>query len=71
MELVNGKPYKGPMALFGEPIFAYVKTHLKGQRKWYKCIFLGKIDGQDAHIVYDGEKFGSPSLSGELDRTGA
>ena len=28
----------------------------QGQRKWYKCIFLGKTDGQDAHIVYDGEK---------------
>ena len=55
-ELVNGRPYKGPMALFGEPIFAYVKTHLKGQRRWYKCIFLGKTDGQGAHIVYDGEK---------------
>ena len=55
-ELVYGKPYKGVLAKYGEPVFSYLKTHLKGERKWHKSLFLGKTEGQDSFIVYDGER---------------
>jgi hypothetical protein len=32
-ELVHGKVYPGSLALFGEPIYACVKTALKGHAK--------------------------------------
>ena len=31
-------------------------TAAKGMKKWSKGIFLGKTEGQDAFIVYDGSK---------------
>ena len=55
-ELIYGKPYRGVLGKFGEPVYAYLKTHLKGERKWHKALFLGKIEGQDSFIVYDGSK---------------
>ena len=55
-ELVYGKPYRGVLGKFGEPIYAYLKTHLKGEKKWHKGLFVGKAEGQDSFIVYDGTK---------------
>ena len=55
-ELVHGKVYRGSLALFGEPIYAFVKTALKGHAKWHKALFLGKTEGQDSFIVYDGSR---------------
>lgn len=28
----------------------------KGRKKWRKGLLLGKTDGQDAYIVYDGDR---------------
>ena len=55
-ELVHGKVYRGSLALFGEPIYAFVKTALKGHAKWHKALFLGKTEGQDSFSVYDGSR---------------
>ena len=55
-ELVYGKPYRGVLGKFAEPVYAYLKTHLKGEKKWHKALFLGKTEGQDSFIVYDGTK---------------
>ena len=55
-ELVYGKPFVGTLLQFAEPCFAYVATAAKGMKKWIKGIFLGKTEGQDAFIVYDGSK---------------
>ncbi len=55
-ELVYGKPYRGILGKFGEPVYAYLKTHLKGEKKWHKALFLGKTEGQDSFIVYDGTR---------------
>ena len=55
-ELVYGKSYRGVLGKFGEPIYAYLKTHLKEEKKWRKALFLGKTEGQDSFIVYDGTK---------------
>ena len=55
-ELIYGKPYRGVLAKFGEPVFSYLKTHLKGEKKWRKSLFLGKTEGQDSFVVYDGDK---------------
>lgn len=55
-ELIYGKPYRGVLAKFGEPVFSYLKTHLKGEKKWHKSLFLGKTEGQDSFVVYDGER---------------
>ena len=55
-ELIYGKPYRGVLAKFGEPVFSYLKTHLKGEKKWHKSLFLGKTEGQDSFVVYDGDK---------------
>ena len=44
------------LAKFGEPVFRYLKTHLKGEKKWHKSLFLGKTEGQDSFVVYDGER---------------
>eukprot|EP00435_Cladocopium_sp_Y103_P037705 s280_g10.t1 len=55
-ELVYGRPYVGTLLQFAEPCFAYVATSAKGMKKWIKGIFLGKTEGQDAFIIYDGSK---------------
>ena len=55
-ELTHGRPYRRLLALFGEPCFAFVKSARKGERKWYKILFIGKTENQDAFICFDGEK---------------
>jgi hypothetical protein len=55
-ELTHGRPYRVFLALFGEPCFAFVKSARKGERKWYKTLFIGKTENQDAFICFDGEK---------------
>ena len=54
--MVYGKPCRGVLGKFGEPVCAYLKTHLKGEKTWHKALFLGKTEGQDSFIVYDGSK---------------
>ena len=53
-ELVYSKPYKGKLAEFGEPLFAYVHTSHKGNPKWQRVLMLGKTEGQDTFVVYTG-----------------
>ena len=55
-ELTHGRPYRGLFALFGEPCFAFVKSARKGEFKWYKILFIGKAENQDAFICFDGKK---------------
>ena len=42
--------------MFGEPCFAFVKSARKGERKWYKILFIGEAENQDAFICFDGKK---------------
>jgi hypothetical protein len=42
-ELVYSKPYKGKLAEFGEPLFAYTHTSHKGNPKWQRARMLGKL----------------------------
>jgi hypothetical protein len=42
-ELVYSKPYKGKLAEFGEPLFAYIHTSHKGNPKWQRARMLGKL----------------------------
>ena len=53
-ELVYSKPYKGKLASFGEPIFAYVNVAQKGNAKWQRVIMLGKTESQDTFVVFTG-----------------
>ena len=53
-EVVYQKGYVGRLAEFGEPVYAYVKSSRKGEAKWYKSLFLGKPDGQDSFLVFNG-----------------
>ena len=53
-ELVYSKPYKGKLAEFGEPMFAYVHTSHKGNPKWQRVLMLGKTEAQDTFVVYTG-----------------
>ena len=55
-ELVYGKPYRELLGKFGGLVYAYLKTQLKEEKKWHKALFLGKTEGQDSFIVYDGMK---------------
>ena len=48
-ELVYSKPYKGKLASFGEPIFAYVNVAQKGNAKWQRVIMLGE-NGKPRHV---------------------
>ena len=54
-ELVHGRLYRGVLAAFAEPICAYYKTSLKGEKKWHRSILLGKTGNQDAFIVWNGQ----------------
>ena len=53
-ELVYSKPYKGKLASFGEPIFAYVNVAQKGNAKWQRVIMLRKTESQDTFVVFTG-----------------
>ena len=53
-ELVYNKTYKGKLCEFAEPVFGFTKTALKGNPKWMRMLFLGKVEGQDSFILYNG-----------------
>lgn len=55
-ELVHGRPYRGVLAAFAEPIYAYYKTNLKGEKKWHRSIMLGNSENQDAFIAWNGQR---------------
>ena len=42
-EVVFGKPYDGLVCEFAEPVFGFSKTHLKGNAKWQRMLFLGTL----------------------------
>ena len=51
-ELVYGQQYRGSIAYFGEPVYAYVKpSGKKGNPSWHLALFLGKTEAQDSWIV--------------------
>ena len=54
-EMLANKPYTGKVCQFGEPVFAYQKTKSKGNAKWRRMIWLGKVDPQDSFRLYNGE----------------
>eukprot|EP00435_Cladocopium_sp_Y103_P042938 s2725_g12.t1 len=54
-ELVNGKCYAGAICQFGEPVFGFVKGANKGDARWKRMLFLGKVETQDSFLCYDGE----------------
>ena len=53
-EIVFGKPYDGQICEFSEPVFGFSKSHMKGNAKWHRMIFLGKVECQDSFLLYDG-----------------
>ena len=34
--------------------FGFSKSHMKGNAKWHRMIFLGKVECQDSFLLYDG-----------------
>lgn len=53
-ELVYGKIYSGQICEFGEPVYGFARTALKGNPRWQRMIFLGKVEGQDSYLLYTG-----------------
>eukprot|EP00435_Cladocopium_sp_Y103_P035447 s2263_g9.t1 len=53
-EVVYGKQYQGQICEYGEPVLGFAKTPLKGNPKWRRMVFLGKVEGQDSLLLYDG-----------------
>eukprot|EP00435_Cladocopium_sp_Y103_P022455 s491_g5.t1 len=53
-EVVYGKQYQGQICEYGEPVLGFAKTPLKGNPKWRRMVFLGKVEGQDSFLLYDG-----------------
>eukprot|EP00435_Cladocopium_sp_Y103_P011449 s72_g3.t1 len=54
-ELLANKPYGGKICQFGEPVFGYQKSAAKGNPRWKRMLFLGKIDPQDSFLLCNGE----------------
>ena len=50
-ELVYGKGYSGSICQFGEPVFAYASGPSKGDARWKRMIFLGKVESQDCFFA--------------------
>ena len=43
--------YTGRLCMFGETVFGYLKTSLKGAPRWTKGVWLGKTQSNDCHIL--------------------
>ena len=54
-ELCFGRPFKGELCEFGEPVFGYVVPETKASAKWKRMICLGKADTQSSYILFDGQ----------------
>ena len=53
-ELAFGKTFDGQVCQFGEPVYAYAKTSLKGNAKWQRMIMLGKLEAQNSFVLFNG-----------------
>jgi hypothetical protein len=53
-EVVYGKPYHGQVCEFAEPVLGFSGTSLKGNPKWKRMLFTGKVGGQDSFLLYAG-----------------
>ena len=53
-EVVYGKPYNGFVCEYGEPVLGFSKTSMKGNPKWRRVLFIGKVEGQDSFLLFDG-----------------
>ena len=53
-EVVFGKPYEGLTCEYGEPIFGFIRSKYKGNPKWERMIYLGKVENQDSFLLYNG-----------------
>ena len=53
-ELVYGKAYTGQICEYGEPVFGYVRSPLKGNARWERMLFLGKVENQDSFLLFNG-----------------
>ena len=65
-ELVYGKAYTGQVCEYGEPVFGYVRSPLKGNARWERMLFLGKEENQDSFLLFNG---GSLVLTRSVRRT--
>eukprot|EP00435_Cladocopium_sp_Y103_P012149 s5547_g3.t1 len=53
-EVVYGKPYDGQICEYGEPVLGFSRTMMKGNPKWRRMLFLGKVEAQDSFLLFDG-----------------
>ena len=53
-EVVYGKPYSGQICEYGEPVLGFAKSLMKGNPRWHRMLFLGKVDGQDSFLLFNG-----------------
>eukprot|EP00435_Cladocopium_sp_Y103_P004952 s4480_g1.t1 len=53
-EVVYGKQYRGQICQYGEPVLGFARSSMKGNPKWRRMLFLGKVEGQDSFLLYDG-----------------
>ena len=49
-ELITGRPYQGKLVNFGEIVFGRVKSSIKGNPRWVKMMWLGKIGVSDLRV---------------------
>ena len=54
-ELVYGKAYTGQICEYGEPVFGYVRSPLKGNARWERMLFLGAKWKTKIHFCYSME----------------
>ena len=50
-ELCSGRMYTGKLARYGERVFGFLKTDLKGKPQWRPGIWLGKTTQNDTRII--------------------
>ena len=51
-ELALGRPYLSKLVCFGETVFGRVRSKVKGQPRWCKGVWLGKLSSSDGHILF-------------------
>ena len=49
-KLINGRPYAGKLAGFGESVYASVKSSVKGKARWVRMLWVGKLIVSDLHV---------------------
>ena len=53
-EVVYGKPYGGSVCEYGEPVLGFSRTSMKGNPRWRRMLFIGKVENQDSFLLFDG-----------------